>query len=165
MDESDPGDELEPRQLALVDAQVNSESKSLGVAYLLWWLLGAVFAHRLYLNRKGLRYSAVAIIAEILGYAVSRVYIAVGVTVFVLLVVVLIADAYRIPRWIDEDGQALRVRLIEGLLSNTADSPERTARLLTRDAARQRLESLPVKESAAQSSGPIFNDDQDGPAL
>jgi hypothetical protein len=128
------------------------------VAYLLWWFLGFVFAHRFYLNRNGPRYAAAAITAEVLGLMASRVLAGLGVAVLVLLAIVWIADAVRIPRWIDEEDQAHRVRLTEGILANTADSPERTARQLARAAARQRLESAPKEERAAESSGPIFKD-------
>jgi TM2 domain-containing membrane protein YozV len=157
-DEWDSEDELEPRQLAFVEAQVEAESKSVRVAYVLWWFLGFIFAHRFYLNRNGPRYAAAAITAEVLGYMASRVLAGVGLVALVLLGIVWIADAIRMPRWIDEDDQAHRVRLIEGILANTADSPARTARRLARAEARQRLESVPVEEGAAQSSGPIFND-------
>ena len=46
--------DMSAEQLAMVQSEVNSKSKSKGIAYLLWWFTGGIGGHRYYAGDIGM---------------------------------------------------------------------------------------------------------------
>ncbi len=87
-----------------------SNKKSMGLAYLLWFFVGMFGAHRFYLGRTG---SGVAqLILCILGWATLVAYVGAfmlgGVAIWVIV------DAFLIPGWVKLHNMRLMTRLTGG---------------------------------------------------
>src|SRR5579875_3694077 len=85
---------LDTGKLILIEQRVTNESPSPVVAYLLWFFLGFVSAHRFYLGRPG------SAILQILSY-----FVLIGLVWWVI-------DAFLIPSMIREKQSAIRANLI-----------------------------------------------------
>lgn len=96
---------LSTAQLSLIEQRVANDGPSTAVAYLLWFFLGIVSAHRFYLGRP------LSAVLQILSYLIL-----VG---FVWLLV----DAFLIPGMIRQKKDQIRQRMTTDLLahSGTAD--------------------------------------------
>ncbi|WP_122571115.1 TM2 domain-containing protein [Pseudomonas viridiflava] len=82
----------------LVEQKVANAQKSTGVAYLLWFFLGGVGAHRFYLGKTG---TAVAqLIITVIGFFTIFPLIITGIWVLV--------DAFLIPAIIRENTEKVR---------------------------------------------------------
>lgn len=92
-------------ELILIEQRVTNESKSIGVAYLLWLFAGLVSGHRFYLGRPGTAF------LQIFSY-----FILVG---FIWLLI----DAFLIPGMIQRQKDAIRLRLIDTLAGNSEPQP------------------------------------------
>lgn len=90
---------LDTSEMILIEQRVANESKSTGAAYLLWFFLWWVSAHRFYLGRPG------TAILQILSY-----FVLIG---FVWVLV----DAFLIPGMIQKQKDATRLRMTETLLA------------------------------------------------
>ncbi|HEY3797741.1 MAG TPA: TM2 domain-containing protein [Caulobacteraceae bacterium] len=92
---------LDATQLMLIEQRVTNDGPSTGVAYLLWFFLGLLGAHRFYLGRTG---SAVAqlLISLFLGWIIIGL---------VINGVWLIVDAFLIPDMLRQKRDALRQKL------------------------------------------------------
>lgn len=75
-----------------------SRKKSMGLAYLLWWLTGSFGGHRFYLGRTG---SATAMLCITLTSFVLMFVLIGFFTIFISAVWALV-DAFQIPRWVRE---------------------------------------------------------------
>ena len=87
-----------------------SEKKSTGICYLLWFFLGGFGAHRFYLGRTG---SAIAmLIISIISWIL--LFAGIGLLGLIAIGVWLIVDAFLIPGIAREHNQALVQRLDAG---------------------------------------------------
>ncbi len=154
-------DLLDARQRASVDARVAEGSKSVLAAYLLWWFLGVpLFLHRFYLDRRGGPYAAATVVFVFLFLlGGSSGLTIVGALGSVVMLVVWVADAFRIAGWIDDDDLERRAFLADQMLGGSADHPERTRRPQSLVRAREKLLSTPVEPNAVAPTGPVFKDD------
>jgi len=84
-----------------------SDKKSTGIAYLLWFFFGGLAIHRFYLGRTG---SAVAMLA-ITIVSLVLIFAGIGVFGFIVVGIWLIVDAFLIPGIARETNQALIQRL------------------------------------------------------
>lgn len=98
---------LSTNQLMLIEQRVTNDAPSVAVAYLLWFFLGLVSAHRFYLGR------ASSAILQILSY------------ILLIGVIWWIVDAFLIPGMIREAKDAIRQRMTTDMLAyaGTADDP------------------------------------------
>jgi len=154
-------DLLDARQRASVDARVAEESRSVLAAYLLWWFLGVpLFLHRFYLNRHGGPCAAAAVAFVLLFFSGGSSGVAmVGALGSIGMLIVWVADAFRIAGWIDDDDMERRAFLADQMLGLSADHPERTQRRQSLAKAREKLLSTPVEPNAVTPTGPVFKDD------
>ena len=85
-------------ELTLVEQRISNDGSNAGLAYLLWFFLWFVSAHRFYLGRPG------TAILQILSY-----FVLIGF-VWVLI------DAFLIPAMVRENNDALRRRVMGELV-------------------------------------------------
>ncbi|GGF66115.1 hypothetical protein GCM10007301_27240 [Azorhizobium oxalatiphilum] len=113
---------LSVQQQILIEQRVTNEAKSTGVAYLLWFFLGGLGAHRFYLGRTG---SAVAqLVLCLIGWI--TVAIAVGFFILAGLYIWVLVDAFLIPGMIQGQKDGVRQRLtMEAMLASGAAQSER----------------------------------------
>jgi TM2 domain-containing membrane protein YozV len=84
--------------------------KSMGVAYLLWFFLGAFGGHRFYTGRTG---SAIAILLLwILGWC--TVVVGIGFLMLGIVGIWVLVDAFLIPSWIRSHNMLLMAKLSGG---------------------------------------------------
>jgi TM2 domain-containing membrane protein YozV len=84
---------LSTQQQILIEQRVTNEAKSVGAAYLLWFFLGFIAAHRFYLGRPG------TAILQILSYLIL-----IGFIWWII-------DAFLIPGMIQQHKDDVRRRL------------------------------------------------------
>ena len=106
---------LNTQQQMLVEQRVTNDAKSTGVAYLLWFFLGSLGAHRFYLGKTGT--AVTMLILCILGW-LTLVFI-VGGFLLAALGIWLLVDAFLIPGMVRQDKEALRSRHMTNLLGAT----------------------------------------------
>lgn len=97
---------LSTAQLSLIEQRVANDGPSTAIAYLFWFFLGLVSAHRFYLGRGG------TAVLQILSY-----FIVIG---FIWLLI----DGFLIPGMIRERKDRIRQRMTTELLAHagTADA-------------------------------------------
>ena len=90
---------LSAAELMFVEERVAYDAPTTGLAYVLWFCLGLFSAHRFYMGRPG------SAVLQILSY-----FIVVGFVWW-------IADAFMIPRMVEERKDRLRGRIVKQLTS------------------------------------------------
>ncbi|TPL40700.1 TM2 domain-containing protein [Mesorhizobium sp. B2-4-6] len=98
---------LSTQEQILIEQRVTNEAKSIGVAYLLWFLLGGVGAHRFYLGRSGTGFAMLALLVV----GVITVPIVVGSLLLVVLGIWAIVDAFLIPGMVQNHKNDVRRKL------------------------------------------------------
>ena len=89
----------------------DTNQKSAGVAYLLWFFLGCFGAHRFYFGRKG---SGFGMAGLFIGSTILSA-IAIGLIGYPILFIWWIIDAFKINKWINEGsgGQPIEATISE----------------------------------------------------
>ena len=105
---------LSTEQQMLVEQRLSNDKKSVMVAYLLWFFLGGLGAHRFYLGKTGS--AVVMLIMLVLGVILTAVYI--GLLVLLALGIWLLVDAFLIPGMIEADSRQKRERISSELRSH-----------------------------------------------
>ncbi len=115
---------LSTQEQILIEQRVMNEAKSVGAAYLLWFFLGTLGAHRFYLGRTGSGLAQLALL--VVGWLTAAIVIGFGF--LIALGIWWIVDAFLIPGMISEQKAQLRYQLSEhALLMNApVDEPKRT---------------------------------------
>jgi TM2 domain-containing membrane protein YozV len=111
---------LSTQEQILIEQRVTNEANSVGVAYLLWFFLGALGAHRFYLGRTGTG------IAQLLLFIFGWMTIMIGVGAFLLLAlgIWVLVDAFLIPGMVQAHKAEVRKRLgMDVLLASGAQMP------------------------------------------
>jgi TM2 domain-containing membrane protein YozV len=93
-------------ELNYVEQRVNSAAPNIFVAYLIWFFLGYLGIHRMFLGQKK---GVLMLIIFVISVVLSVVMI--GVIGFVVLFVWWIYDAIQIPKWIEEKKTDLRSKI------------------------------------------------------
>jgi TM2 domain-containing membrane protein YozV len=96
--------QLGTQELLLVEQRVTNEGRSVVVAYLLWFFLGWLSAHRFYLGRTGTALLQILLNLVVIGF------------VWVLI------DAFLIPGMVREEHAKLRDELIRQAAARGAAS-------------------------------------------
>ena len=115
---------LSTQEQILIEQRVMNEAKSAGAAYLLWFFLGTLGAHRFYLGKTG---SGVAqLLLFVLGWLTLGIFV--GGVLLIALGIWWIIDAFQISGMISEQKAQLRNQLTEEalLMSSPAQEPKRT---------------------------------------
>lgn len=108
----------------MIEQRVTNEAKSVGAAYLLWFFLGTLGAHRFYLGRTG---SAVAqLILCVVGWLTT--FLIIGFALLTVLGIWWIVDAFLISAMISEQKEEIRQRLTDQALrtNQQAEQAKRT---------------------------------------
>lgn len=112
--------ELSTQQQILVEQRLTNEKKSAGVAYLLWFFLSGLSAHRFYLGTPGLAAAQIALLWG--GLILSAVFI--GIPMVIAFAIWWCADAFMINGLIEKDAQNKRMRIInEVSLTTRSEAP------------------------------------------
>lgn len=94
---------LDARQLMLVDSEIKNQGKNMFVAYVLWYFLGALGAHRFYMKKTGSAVAQLILSITIVGLVVNAVW--------------LIVDAFLVHTWVKEHNRELEYRLVSQMLA------------------------------------------------
>jgi TM2 domain-containing membrane protein YozV len=103
-------------QQTLIEQRVANESKSTGLAYLLWFFFGGLGVHRFYIGKpiSGLMMLALLI------FGVLTIPIMIGVGLLFFLGLWLLLDLFFIPGLVNEQREAIRRRAANAILDNLA---------------------------------------------
>ncbi|CDX22133.1 conserved hypothetical protein [Mesorhizobium plurifarium] len=134
---------LSTQEQILIEQRVTNEAKSAGVAYLLWFLLGALGAHRFYLGRTGTG------IAELLLFIFGwmTIVIGVGALLLVALGIWVLVDAFLIPGMVQAHKADVRKRLGMDVLISAGGPMVDTSKWSRKD--RERLAAQAAREPRA----------------
>lgn len=114
---------LSAAEQMLIEQRVTNEAKSTLVAYLFWFFLGGLGAHRFYLGRPA---TALAIMAcLILGIAIGRF----GTPLLGVVAIWLIVDLFMIPLMIQRQKNEVREKLKQQLAISNQAAIDQFARL------------------------------------
>jgi TM2 domain-containing membrane protein YozV len=88
--------DLSERELALVESEMRSRSKSMLIAYVIWLFVGVLGGHRFYLGQRnaGIAYLVTFIIGLLLAFVL------IGFLVLFILGLLVLIDGLRIPGWL-----------------------------------------------------------------
>lgn len=116
---------LTTQEQILIEQRVTNEAKSIGVAYLLWFFLGGVGAHRFYLGRKGSGFAMLALLVV----GIITVPIVLGSVLLLILGIWALVDAFLIPGMVQQHKAEIRSRLSsDAAISNVAGMPVDTSK-------------------------------------
>ena len=107
---------LSIQQMTLAETRLSNEKKSVGTAYILWFLLGSFAAHRFYLGSTGVAITQLILIW--LGALLSAVVI--GIPMIVVGVIWVFIDAFLIPGMVARDAEAKRSRIMQEVAMHTS---------------------------------------------
>ncbi|MER8434121.1 TM2 domain-containing protein [Mesorhizobium caraganae] len=112
---------LSTQEQILIEQRVINEAKSAGVAYLLWFFLGGLGAHRFYLDRTG------SAIGQLLLFIFGRMLMVAGGVGAILLVALgiwVLVDAFLIPGMIQRHKSDVRKQLgVDVLIASGGQMP------------------------------------------
>ena len=116
---------LSDKQLVILEGELSRSKKSTGIAYLLWFFLGSLGIHKLYLGKTG--WGIAYLLLTVAGYATGGVGIilslgeraksALGTAVFGLILltilgIFLFVDLFTLPRQIKTQEVKLKEKLL-----------------------------------------------------
>lgn len=105
--------QLTNEEKMLVNSEVANNQKSIGVVYLLWFFLGSLGIHRMYLGRKG---SGIAILLlNILGWL--TVVFLIGFVFFILVGIWVFIDLFLIPGMTRDENQQLKEEYAQQIIA------------------------------------------------
>lgn len=96
--------QLSNQEKMLVNSEVANNQKGVGVAYLLWFFLGSIGVHRMYLGRKG---SGVTILLlNLAGWLTLAFFV--GIIFLIIVGVWVFIDAFLIPGIVKNENEDLK---------------------------------------------------------
>ena len=107
-----------PRELQILDSEMRARQKSLTVAYLTWLFSSFfLFVYRFYLKRDGSKFLAASLISLVCWIIV------VGIFATMVMMIIWIVDAFRLPRFVEEYNLALESQIIGEIVAAGATAP------------------------------------------
>lgn len=100
--------QLSTQQQMLVEQRLANEKKSTLVAYLLWFFISGLAAHRFYLGKTG---SAIAMLLLFWG-GIALLIVYIGGFMLLIWGIWWVVDAFLIPGMIDQDSNTKRNRIM-----------------------------------------------------
>lgn len=110
---------LTDRELALLTSEMPNRTKSLAVAFLLWFFLGTLGIYHFYLGNK--RRGWVMTILTLVGFV--TVIILIGFVILIGLVVVWIIDAVRMSTRVQQVNTTIESGLISEIIAGRSTVP------------------------------------------
>jgi len=107
--------QLTAQQLGILNSEMEKHKKSTTVAYLLWFFLGSLGAHKFYLRNTMM--GIIYLVLFILGAATTA--IGIGFFFYGILGVLLLVDLFTIPRQIRKLYEKEEEKIIDRLLGTT----------------------------------------------
>ncbi len=107
--------QLDTRELLLLDSEVKNRGKSMLVAYILWYFLGFLGAHRFYIGKKGSAITQLILTITIVGLIVNAVW--------------WIVDAFLLHGYIKEKNQQVEEEVLNRLLTDRQQQPPHPSEL------------------------------------
>ncbi|SMG19086.1 TM2 domain-containing protein [Paenibacillus aquistagni] len=105
--------QLDARELMIVDSEVKSQGKNMGIAYVLWFFLGGFGGHRFYMGKTG---SGVAQLLLMLASTLLTILL-IGVVGFIALGLWVLIDAFFVHKWVTDYNVNVEMKTIQGLLN------------------------------------------------
>jgi len=107
-----------PRELQILDSEMRARQKSLTVAYLTWLVSSFfLFVYRFYLKRDGSKFLTASLISLVCWIIV------VGIFATMVMMIIWIVDAFRLPRFVEEYNLALESQIIGEIVAAGAIAP------------------------------------------
>ncbi|AQS54604.1 TM2 domain-containing protein [Novibacillus thermophilus] len=108
--------QLDEKQLAIVQSEMEHRKKSTVIAYLLWFFLGSLGAHRFYVRKFG---TAVTIlILDLLGWATVWIF-GLGLIFLIPVGIWLIIDAFLLHGIVSRLNQQIERDILQQVLHQT----------------------------------------------
>ncbi|UQS84875.1 TM2 domain-containing protein [Apilactobacillus apisilvae] len=104
---------LNPEQQQMVENQTNVSKANPIVAWILWWFLGNLGAHRFYLHRN---YAVLMLVLDVIGWLLA--FIIIGFPILGAIFIWWIIDAFSMQEWLREDYLLTKQRMINLIKSN-----------------------------------------------
>lgn len=104
---------LSVEQEILVESRVANESKSTGLAYVLWFFFGWLGLHRLYVGSTAM--GLTMLVLTFFGVVFVAIGSVIGVVLLALQALWLLLDLFFIPSLVGEDKARIRARLVAGM--------------------------------------------------
>lgn len=103
---------LSDRELALLESEMRGRSKSIWVAFALWFFVGMLGGHRFYLKRGGEIYLVVFVV----GLVTSIILI--GFLILAVLGLFVLIDAFRISNWVESANREIESQIITEIVGH-----------------------------------------------
>lgn len=104
--------ELDAKQLAIVQSELDNRKKSIVVAYLLWFFLGGLGIHRFYIGSTGP--AITMLILWIFGWLLLIIYI--GIFLFIALYIWVLIDAFLLHGNVNRINQGIERDIIQQVM-------------------------------------------------
>jgi len=101
--------QLDARELILLEQEVRSRGKNMVIAYVLWYFLGIFGGHRFYMGKT--------------GSAIAQLVLTVTVIGLIVTVIWWIVDAFLVHAWVREYNRHVESRLVDDLLAGKGCHP------------------------------------------
>ena len=115
---------LSTQEQILIEQRVTNESKSTGLAYVLWFFLGAIGVHRFYLGRGGSGFAMLALFVVGLLTAAAGI----GFVFLAVLGIWALVDLFLIPGMVRRNQEIIRQRMTSQIVAagggSTTDLPD-----------------------------------------
>ncbi|WP_195575647.1 TM2 domain-containing protein [Paenibacillus sp. 1001270B_150601_E10] len=105
--------QLDARELMIVDSEVKSQGKNMAIAYLLWFFLGGLGAHRFYMGKTG---SGVGQLLLMIASSILTILL-IGFFGFFALGIWVLIDAFLVHKWVTDYNVNVEMKTIQGLLN------------------------------------------------
>jgi TM2 domain-containing membrane protein YozV len=101
--------QLDARELILLEQEVRSLGKNMLIAYVLWYFLGIFGGHRFYMGKTGSAIAQLVLTITVIGVIVTAIW--------------WIVDAFLVHAWVRDYNRNVESRLVDNLLANKGYYP------------------------------------------
>lgn len=101
--------QLDARELMLLESEVKSQGKNMAIAYVLWYFLGLLGGHRFYMGRNGSAIAQLVLTITLIGSIITFIW--------------WIVDAFTLHNWVKKHNRQIENRVIDNLLASKGEYP------------------------------------------